>query len=180
MQLSTKAKTMILIQPSFYIESRLKCLVLPTKTEDNVYEISCILPHITILIASLVNWDEYLATQVLELEQLEEKAIFSKADYFEVNDFNLRFSDRQALQRLRKKLLKAARLLDSSIHLGKRMQQLWIDESIMRGFQVSTGLVHELEDHIVEASYHRRFIADLLQQSTDTCDLVCQMTGTVP
>jgi len=88
------------------------------------------------------------------------------------DDYKLRFADRQQLQSLRRTLLKAVRLLDSSIHTGESMMKLCHGLKSHRLESVKSDVLHELEDYLSEASYHRRVALDLIQRSADTCELV--------
>ncbi|KAH8161553.1 hypothetical protein CIB48_g6688 [Xylaria polymorpha] len=169
---STDTSTFILLQPSSYIERRLGDKLHAITHDESSHELRHILLHLVLLSSSLVNWRHYIATQISDLEQLEEKTTFSKADYLVKNDFSLRFSDRQNLQNLQRTLTKAARLLDCSINLGEKMKQLFQDEDLRDFHKCNRVLLQNLEDYIYEASYHRRVVSDLLQRSTDTCNLL--------
>lgn len=52
------------------------------------------------------------------------------------------------------------------------MKQLFQDEDLRDFHKCNRVLLQNLEDYIYEASYHRRVVSDLLQRSTDTCNLV--------
>jgi thiamine biosynthesis protein ThiC len=106
------------------------------------------------------------------LMQQDEKARFSQADYKRQNDYVLRFSDRQRLQELRRKLLQALRLLSSSIHFGEIVRQLCHVTELIRLEGLREVLLHELDDYHSEATHHHGVMQDLLQRATDTCELV--------
>jgi hypothetical protein len=52
------------------------------------------------------------------------------------------------------------------------MKKLCHDQDLHEFHKCNRALLQELEDYIYEASYHRRVVSDLLQRSTDTCNLV--------
>lgn len=169
---STNTSAFIFLQPSSYIEERLGDKLRAIAQDESLHEIRHILLHVVLLSSTLINWRRYIATQMSDLEGLEEKTTFSKADYRVKNDFSLRFSDRQSLHSLQQTLTKAARLLDCSIDLGEKMKGLFRDEDFHEFHNSNLTLLQDLQDYIYEASYHRRVISDLLQRSTDTCNLL--------
>lgn len=52
------------------------------------------------------------------------------------------------------------------------MRRLCNDAEFTRFHKSDHNAAHEVEDFIAELSYHRRVVADLLQRSADTCELV--------
>ncbi|KAI2473463.1 hypothetical protein F4781DRAFT_192061 [Annulohypoxylon bovei var. microspora] len=172
---SKRTSRFILIQPSLYIEKRLRCKLHGMKQINSARHLDLFLIHITFLYATLVNWQNYITTQASELETLEEKSTFSKADYLDKNDYILRFADRQTLQSLRRHLLKAFRLLGCSIHVGEMLKKLCYEQVGCETGESKETLIHKLEDYIAEASYHRHIVTDLLQRSADTCELLTSL-----
>ena len=93
-------------------------------------------------------------------------------DHPDPNDYKLGFEDRQNLQRLRLKPIKAAALLDASDHLVRNLGFALEKMSVELGDEVRKTISHELEDLHSEAEYYMRCIEDLQQRTSDTATMV--------
>lgn len=67
-------------------------------------------------------YDAALVVLSLRVEVFQFESFFSEADRDDPNDYKLDFEERQTLQRLRRKLIKAAAVLDAGICLGDRIK----------------------------------------------------------
>jgi hypothetical protein len=90
----------------------------------------------------------------------EEKAYFLRLDSYDAFEYRLTFADRQDLQMLRCRLMKASSVLESAVGLGKMLRLLFIDGGV------------EFDDYICEAEYYKRSISDLLSRSKEIASLV--------
>ena len=100
------------------------------------------------------------------------KSFFSEVDHDDPNDYKLGFEDRQNLQRLRRKLIKAASVLDAGICLGDRVKGVLEKLSDHLTEDLKETISFELDDFRSEAEYYKRCVADLQQRSSDTATLV--------
>ncbi|KAL6694349.1 hypothetical protein J3F84DRAFT_42655 [Trichoderma pleuroticola] len=69
----------IFLQPSTYFERLLEGK-LEVLGQDRFRPLRHLVIHIIVLSASISNWHNYIAAQTVELEKLEEKTTFAKAD----------------------------------------------------------------------------------------------------
>lgn len=90
-------------------------------------------------------------------------------------DYSVRFEDRQSLQLRRRKLLKAATILQAAIDLGYMMKRRFEKSDLFNGDMPDVLLI-ELEDYVAEATYYKRCLDDLLRRSLDTNDLVWKVS----
>jgi hypothetical protein len=139
--------------------------------------------HLVIVSSTLEGWAEYITTQQDVLERFENKSFFSDADHDTQNDFKLGFEDSQALQHLRRKLIKAMAVLEGGNNLCNRL--FGVFEAMETPTQTNAGglrpfltkglsetLVAELKDIISNISYHRQRLVDLQQRSSNATNLV--------
>ncbi|KAL6699861.1 hypothetical protein J3F84DRAFT_361897 [Trichoderma pleuroticola] len=129
--------------------------------------------HLAILSFSLVNWEEYVSAQRIKLEAYEGTSFFSDVDCHDANDYKLGFDDRQNLQRLRGKLVKATAILDAAILLGEKLKG-FVERVAPAGLDVTIQetIELELEDYLSEANYHRQCLIILQQRAIDTATLI--------
>ncbi|PNP54870.1 hypothetical protein THARTR1_04559 [Trichoderma harzianum] len=129
--------------------------------------------HLSILSFSLVNWEEYVSAQRIKLEAYEGTSFFSDVDCHDTNDYKLGFDDRQNLQCLRGKLVKATAILDAAILLGEKLKGL-VERVAPAGLDVTIQetIELELEDYLSEANYHRQCLIILQQRAIDTATLI--------
>jgi hypothetical protein len=100
----------------------------------------------------------------------EAKSFFSEVDQIQLHDYDLHFEDRQNLQRLKQRLLRAAAILDATIDLKARVRDFLNrngDDAALK-----EAIAVELEDFDAEAKHYRRCINDLQQRASDTMSLV--------
>lgn len=90
----------------------------------------------------------------------------------EANDYKLAFEDRQKVQRLRQKLIKASGLLKSSIDLGSRVLLFWDSIRAKKSSEVDQAVFRELEDYASEMWYYQRSVEDLLKRSSEAASMV--------
>ncbi|KIW25904.1 uncharacterized protein PV07_09040 [Cladophialophora immunda] len=101
----------------------------------------------------------------------EEKVAFVHVEHRAADDYSVRFTDRQTVQLLRRKLLKAASILQASTDIGCMIKARF-EKSNLFTADLLNVLITELDDYIAEATYYRRCVDDLLQRSWDTNNLL--------
>ncbi|KAI0811762.1 hypothetical protein GGR55DRAFT_641679 [Xylaria sp. FL0064] len=173
-QLNAQAGTSvwILIKPSMELKNRLPDRIKALWFNKDLRKVRHVLIHITILTFSLRGWRGYIATQQSKLEQFEGKSFFSEADTVNQNDYRLSFEDRQRLQRLHQKLIKAKSVLDSSFSLGRRFRNSFLSTVGQLTGELKKAILVELDDFDAEANYHKRCIMELEQRSADAAHLL--------
>ncbi|KAI0411370.1 hypothetical protein F5X98DRAFT_383864 [Xylaria grammica] len=127
--------------------------------------------HVLFINSALRNWPDYIAAQRTKVEEFEAKTFFSEADHIHPdNDYDVRFQDRQNLQRLKQRLRRAAAMLDATTDLQARIRVFLDrngDDDALRD-----AITVELDDFDAEAKYYRRCISDLQQRASDTMSLL--------
>ncbi|OQV08960.1 hypothetical protein CLAIMM_13155 isoform 1 [Cladophialophora immunda] len=129
------------------------------------------LAHVSLLFSSMANWGEYIDAQTTILRETEEKVAFVHVEHRAADDYSVRFTDRQTVQLLRRKLLKAASILQASTDIGCMIKARF-EKSNLFTADLLNVLITELDDYIAEATYYRRCVDDLLQRSWDTNNLL--------
>ncbi|KAI1750908.1 hypothetical protein F4782DRAFT_531944 [Xylaria castorea] len=170
----TGTSVWILIKPSLELKNRLPKKIQAFWCNKDLRNVRHVLVHITILTFSLYGWRDYIATQRLRIEQFEGKSFFSEADVINQNDYRLNFEDRQRLQRLRQKLIKAKSVIDSSLDLGWRLRKILPTMTSQLSKELEEAILMELDDFDAEAKYNKRCIMELEQRSADAAILVSQ------
>ncbi|KAI3334722.1 hypothetical protein F4824DRAFT_467014 [Ustulina deusta] len=168
----TGTSVWILIKPSLVLKNRLSQRLQAFWCNKNLHNMRHVLVHITILTFSLHGWRDYIATQRLRIEQFEGKSFFSEADAINQNDYRLSFEDRQRLQRLRQKLIKAKSVLESSLDLGLRFRKRLPSMTSRLGKELEEAILTELDDFDAEAKYNQHCITELEQRSADAANLL--------
>ncbi|KAF5692590.1 tetratricopeptide repeat-containing protein [Fusarium globosum] len=143
------------MQPSDYIERRTK-EILSMASYD----------------ASAANWKSYTRSLEAGLEHLEEKTMFSQADYYESNDYVLRFSDRQKLQELQHKIQKASRVLSSAAHTANMFHEFCNNRQFIKSNGPRKIITQEIESHQAEIVHYQSVVQGLLQRAAQTGDLL--------
>ncbi|KAI1358710.1 hypothetical protein F5Y08DRAFT_332901 [Xylaria arbuscula] len=166
---SSDRSSWILIKPSAHLEEPLQIelenasrLTLSAKSRATRL-------HVMFTSFALSNWPNYIATQTTKVEEFEAKSFFSEVDHIQPDDYDLRFQDRQNLQRLKQRLLRAAAMLDATINLQARVRGLLEkngDDALKDAMTV------EMNDFDAEAKYYCRCISDLQQRASDTLSLL--------
>ncbi|KAJ3576581.1 hypothetical protein NPX13_g3649 [Xylaria arbuscula] len=166
---SSDRSSWILIKPSAHLEEPLQIelenasrLTLSAKSRATRL-------HVMFTSFALSNWPNYIATQTTKVEEFEAKSFFSEVDHIQLDDYDLRFQDRQNLQRLKQRLLRAAAMLDATINLQERVRGLLEkngDDALKDAMTV------EMNDFDAEAKYYCRCISDLQQRASDTLSLL--------
>ncbi|TGJ81222.1 hypothetical protein E0Z10_g7549 [Xylaria hypoxylon] len=159
----------ILIKPSAHLEEPLQAELEGVSRLTLSGKSRAARLHVMFTNFALRNWPDYIAAQRTKVEEFEAKSFFSEVDHIQPDDYDLRFQDRQNLQRLKQRLLRAAAMLDATIDLQARI----------RGFLNRNGddalkdaITVELDDFDAEAKYYRRCISDLQQRASDTMSLL--------
>ncbi|KAI0543382.1 hypothetical protein F4679DRAFT_120583 [Xylaria curta] len=159
----------ILIKPSLNLEELIQAELegvsrLALSGESRAARLNVLFINFT-----LRNWPDYIAAQRTKVEQFEAKSFFSDVDHIQPHDYDLRFQDRQDLERLKQRLLRALAILDATVELQARI----------RGFLEKNGddcldgaITVELNDFDAEARYYHRCISDLRQRASDTISLL--------
>lgn len=96
-------------------------------------------------------------------------SLLSEADHVQQHDYDLRFQDRQNLQRLKQRLMRAAAMLDATIDLKARVRDLL---GRKRGDALEEAIAVELADFDAKAKHYRRCINDLQRRASDTMSMV--------
>ncbi|KAI1429752.1 hypothetical protein F5Y12DRAFT_795297 [Xylaria sp. FL1777] len=168
----TGTSVWILIKPSPELKNRLPGRMREFWHNRDLRNVRHVLIHITILAFSLLGWRDYIATQRSTIEQFEGKSFFSQADTVNEHDYRLSFEDRQRLQRLRQKLIKAKSVLDSSLDLGRRFRKGLPSMTGQLTKELKEAILVELDDFDAEAKYNKRCIIDLEKRSADAAQLL--------
>ncbi|KAI0968146.1 hypothetical protein F4678DRAFT_443418 [Xylaria arbuscula] len=168
----TGTSVWVLIKPSPELKNRLPERLEAFSCNNSLRSIRHALVHITILTFSLHDWRDYIATQRSRIEQFEGKSFFSEADTINQNDYRLSFEDRQRLQRLRQKLIKARSVLDSSLDLSYRLRKRFPSMVNQLSNELKEAIFVELDDFDAEANYNKRCIIELEQRSADAAQLL--------
>jgi Mg2+ and Co2+ transporter CorA len=180
---ATNNSVWTLIKPSHYLQVRLRDKLHTLARRPQLRPVRHMLLHLVIVSSTLEGWAEYITTQQDVLERFENKSFFSDADHDTQNDFKLGFEDSQALQHLRRKLIKAMAVLEGGNNLCNRL--FGVFEAMETPTQTNAGglrpfltkglsetLVAELKDIISNISYHRQRLVDLQQRSSNATNLL--------
>jgi len=151
--------------------------------------------HLLILLSTADNWGEYIAHIYLKLKDMvrefllkalsyitqkllilvwqNEKACFSNVESRSTPDYALAFSDIQALQKLKDKVLTISLVLDSCLEVAHQLATFcWQlgDQSILPHARNATASFEAYADDI---KTHQRKIAVILQSLDGTVNIVC-------
>ncbi|KAJ8124953.1 hypothetical protein O1611_g8688 [Lasiodiplodia mahajangana] len=159
----------ILVKPSAHLEEPIQAELEGVSRHALSGESRAARLHVLFINFTLRNWPDYIAAQRTKVEQFEAKSFFSDVDHIQPHDYDLRFQDRQDLERLKQRLLRALAILDATVELQARI----------RGFLEKNGdgdsdgaIAVELNDFDAEARYYHRCISDLQQRASDTTSLL--------
>ncbi|RSM01318.1 hypothetical protein CEP52_008625 [Fusarium oligoseptatum] len=165
---ATCSSTWILIKPSPLLKNRLPEKLKALWSHEQLRPIRYLYLHVMLIALASQSWEDYIQTQRTKMMEIERKCLYSDTDINDPKDYPISFSDRQKLQQLRRKLITATAVLDSTISLGQKLRKLL---PTMGGSRLTKQLKEvintELYDLDFEANYHRRSLLELRQRSSD-------------
>lgn len=131
--------------------------------------------HCMFLAAAESCWRDYLNYLQAELTTMEEKALFSRVGRTFEEDYNVAFDDSQELQRLRKKLLKARTVIDSSIDIGTAYKEHCLKLRSSYNLDIMDFMLVELDIITAHFRSHMRHVSTLLELSGGVAVLLSQI-----
>lgn len=171
-----EAETWIIIQPSKSVQNYLE---LETKSVLSNEE-SAVRRHTVILRRSVEGWREYISYIRLRLEQLDEKANFTrvgKKTY--LDDYDVSLQDNQTLHKLQRKLFRARLVIEATLATVSRLRN-WFEQ--LSAFDVLDSTIisrstDELNDITAALVYHKKNLKGLTAYSRGTAELLQQITA---
>ncbi|KAI9739968.1 MAG: hypothetical protein M1818_005024 [Claussenomyces sp. TS43310] len=170
--LQTSRSCWILLQASAYTRRRVQEALKIHTAGDGVSQNPTEL-HLILLSSTETQWSEYIEYLDARLDDLDEKACFSRVGKQCHHDYSVTFSDYQRLHLLRQKLLKASADLatcrDIAVGLETRYKDL--KDRGMTSSRSST-CSHSLAVYMNKIVHHQRAISSSLQRLKGTAALL--------
>ncbi|MCJ1453190.1 hypothetical protein MMC28_003536 [Mycoblastus sanguinarius] len=170
----TKTTVWILLQPSKRAEKRLKDAFGSRTSQTPLTEMNSPMKlHQPFLHVAVSGWNEYVAYLRKDVNALDEKACFSRVGQEHKCDFEVTFADSQKLQLVRRRLLRASSVLDSSLEVLCGCI-LHCRELELQGIE-SAKMCDQIASYTAQLEGHKRKIEVLLVQSSGTTHLLLKI-----
>ncbi|KAL2011099.1 hypothetical protein VTN00DRAFT_3817 [Thermoascus crustaceus] len=169
LDLSTGRSVWILLKPSDSMKKTLE-ENLESLADNNLP----LLHHTVFIAASLRSWRDYLAHLDTELQRLDEISSFANVEQKLEHDYSVDFSACQTLELLRRKLLKALALLDSTANIvrGCKMHHKKLHARTRPSSMVDDRVISALDGYAFQINYYRSRASTLLQRCSGTASLL--------
>ncbi|RYP23249.1 hypothetical protein DL765_001158 [Monosporascus sp. GIB2] len=128
--------------------------------------------HLLGLSFTLQNWRAFLTDNMSILAKIEDKTVYSHAEEAHAGDYKLTFSDRQKIQALRRTLIQASALIQSSLDLSVRIASFWKTIGAEQPSELKEAVCQELEDFVSEMTYNETRVDGLLKRSSETASML--------
>ncbi|KAL8673354.1 MAG: hypothetical protein Q9168_002233 [Polycauliona sp. 1 TL-2023] len=171
MDAETGCSTWIVIQPDAFALSRFKGMCLSSSVDWE----QPMAPHLAFLSATRMDWKAYMGHLRRSLQDLDEKACFSRVGKKHLGDYHVSFSDGQQLQRHRHKLFRAKLVLGGIIAVTKGCKSHCIVIDRARSCSHDRSILLELGQLISDFKYCRGVIRNLMGSSEGTAELLKQI-----
>ncbi|KAK0514063.1 hypothetical protein JMJ35_003785 [Cladonia borealis] len=169
--LKTGCSIWILIQPNEAVLEHFKALCLQSVdgTEHSMA------PHLAFLSSARVYWKAYIGQLRLSLQELDEKACFSRVGKAQPGDYNVSISDGQQLQKIRHKLDRSMLMLGGILAIIKSCKTHCADVERAGSCRREHTIRLELSQLINYFNYCKTVIRSLKESSNGTADLLKQI-----
>ncbi|KAL8853066.1 MAG: hypothetical protein Q9221_002096 [Calogaya cf. arnoldii] len=133
------------------------------------------LSQVVLLLTTSADWKGYIDYMRQSLDEIDEKACFSRVGRPYKNDYAVMFEDSQRVQNIQEQLLRTMVVLNAHLEVvsGCKMHCRILGVRSQRC--PSQDLVAELDDHSSELRIHRSAVNATLERSQGTLNLVGQL-----
>ncbi|KIW13610.1 hypothetical protein PV08_08800 [Exophiala spinifera] len=131
--------------------------------------------HVLMLAALAATWTSYVQHLSTQLRELDEKVSFSSEPKCRRYDYEVCFADCQTLHLFRSKLLRASLVIDDNLQLASNFASLTSECGSGMTDTQERELSNNIRAYTSEMAIHKRNIAFLLDESTNTASLLSKL-----
>jgi len=131
--------------------------------------------HCVLLSATVDNWGKYIEYLHSQLRDMDEKACFSKMEISSSQNYLIKSSDMQVLQRLRYKVLETASVLESCFNLAMRLKAHCFSLNEFSPCTSNHESITSIEGYAADIKVYQQSIAKIIPLLKGTFDLISKI-----